>query len=114
MGAEMEMTSKELASAQATAFKGRATWGSKSICDHANGDYREIAMRVAYPDPDWEAYAERMTICVNAMTGIPDPAATMKEVREFLRRIVPDDTSYVFGPAEIVDARALLAKLGGE
>lgn len=34
-----------------------------------------------------EANAERIIACWNAMTGIPDPAATMKEVVEVLRKI---------------------------
>jgi hypothetical protein len=129
---EKEMTSKQLASAQATAFRGRASWGSRFICDHVPGGYREIAIRARLPDPDWEAYAERMAGCVNAMRGIEDPAALMDEVREVLKECADDLESMVeahYGggvkdhpamkPKYMRDmeparrARALLDKIGG-
>ena len=91
-------------------------------------DYRENATRR-------EADAARIFACWNAMTGIPDPAATMKEVVEVaeklaavrIERAIPEveatdpwpDSRVLVGydgweltVGDVRRARALLAKLG--
>jgi hypothetical protein len=59
------------------------------------------------------ANAERLAACWNAMRGIPDPAATMKDVVEVLGRTAEFARLYAL-PELRADTLRLLAKLEGK
>lgn len=71
-----------------------------------------------FPNPaeaekDFRANVARFIACVNALQGIEDPAAFMREVREVLGLIVSDTKDFVIRGG-VSRSRALLDRMGRE
>lgn len=65
------------------------------------------------PATERKANARRIVACVNAFSGVPDPAAFMAEVRGFLATLVDDRYDRVSGGLKD-SANVLLAKMEGK